>query len=122
MHPLDALPTGTVTFLFTDIEGSTRLAERLGTAAWSELLEAHQAILREAFTASSGREIKTEGDSCFVVFRSAQAGGGSYPMGTTSAGMSPAPPAPPRPATAVRCSSPRRRAPSSTGRCRPGWS
>src|SRR3990170_3356117 len=77
MHPVDALPTGTVTFLFTDIEVSTRLAERLGTAAWSELLEAHQAILREAFTASSGREIKTEGDSFFVVFRSAQAAVGA---------------------------------------------
>src|SRR3989337_3649042 len=77
MPPVDALPTGTVTFLFTDIEGSTRLAERLGTAAWSELLEAHQAILREAFTASSGREIKTEGDSFFVVFRSAQAAVGA---------------------------------------------
>ena len=34
MNPVDALPTGTVTFLFTDIEGSTKLAERLGTAAW----------------------------------------------------------------------------------------
>ncbi len=77
MHPVDALPTGTVTFLFTDIEGSTKLAERLGTAAWSELLEAHHAILREAFAASSGREIKTEGDSFFVVFRSAQAAVGA---------------------------------------------
>ena len=77
MHPVDALPTGTVTFLFTDIEGSTRLAERLGTVAWSELLEAHQAILREAFAASNGREIKTEGDSFFVVFRSAQAAVGA---------------------------------------------
>ena len=77
MNPVDALPTGTVTFLFTDIEGSTRLAERLGTAAWSELLEAHQAILRQAFAASDGREIKTEGDSFFVVFRSAQAAVGA---------------------------------------------
>jgi predicted ATPase/class 3 adenylate cyclase len=71
------LPTGTVTFLFTDIEGSTRLAERLGTAAWSELLEAHQAILRAAFGASGGHEIKTEGDSFFVVFRSARAAVGA---------------------------------------------
>src|SRR3972149_1322891 len=77
MHPVDALPTGTVTFLFTDIEGSTRLAERLGTATWSELLEAHQAILRQAFAASDGREIKTEGDSFFVVFRTAPAAVGA---------------------------------------------
>src|SRR3970040_2831962 len=77
MHPVDALPTGTVPSLSTDIEASPRRAERLGTAAWSELLEAHQAILREAFTASSGREIKTEGDSFFVVFRSAQAAVGA---------------------------------------------
>jgi predicted ATPase/class 3 adenylate cyclase len=67
------LPTGTVTFLFTDIEGSTKLAERLGTAAWSDLLEAHGRLLRAAFEENGGREIKTEGDSFFVVFRSAPA-------------------------------------------------
>ena len=48
-----ALPTGTVTFLFTDIEGSTRLVERLGTAAWTNLLEAHQAIIRAALAAAT---------------------------------------------------------------------
>ena len=67
-----ALPTGTVTFLFTDIEGSTRLVERLGTAAWTELLEAHQAIIRSALAAATGVEIKTEGDSFFAVFTSAE--------------------------------------------------
>ncbi|MGZ3632542.1 MAG: ATP-binding protein [Candidatus Limnocylindrales bacterium] len=67
------LPTGTVTFLFTDIEGSTRLVQQLGTAAYGALLEAHQAIVREALRASDGVEIKTEGDSFFVVFRSAGA-------------------------------------------------
>ncbi len=67
-----ALPTGTVTFLFTDIEGSTRLVERLGTAAWAELLEAHQAIIRSALAAAAGVEIKTEGDSFFAVFTSAE--------------------------------------------------
>ena len=66
-----ALPTGTVTFLFTDIEGSTRLVERLGVAAWAPLLEAHQAIIREALNAESGFEIKTEGDSFFAAFASA---------------------------------------------------
>ena len=64
-------PTGTVTFLFTDIEGSTRLLERLGTAAYSDVLERHQRIMRDAISAASGHEIKTEGDSFFVVFRSA---------------------------------------------------
>jgi len=67
-----ALPTGTVTFLFTDIEGSTRLVERLGTAAWTDLLEAHQAIIRSALAAATGVEVKTEGDSFFAVFSSAE--------------------------------------------------
>jgi predicted ATPase/class 3 adenylate cyclase len=62
-----------VTFLFTDIEGSTRLVQQLGTATYSGLLEAHQAIVREALRASAGVEIKTEGDSFFAVFRSAGA-------------------------------------------------
>jgi predicted ATPase/class 3 adenylate cyclase len=65
------LPTGTVTFLFTDIEGSTRLIQQLGTERYSALLETHQAIVREALRSSEGVEIKTEGDSFFAVFRSA---------------------------------------------------
>ncbi len=71
--PPTALPTGTVTFLFTDIEGSTKLVERLGTVAYSRLLEAHQAIVRQVLRATDGVEIKTEGDSFFAVFRSATA-------------------------------------------------
>jgi predicted ATPase/class 3 adenylate cyclase len=67
-----ALPTGTVTFLFTDIEGSTRLVERLGTATWTDLLEAHQAIIRAALASATGVEVKTEGDSFFAVFASAE--------------------------------------------------
>jgi len=67
-----ALPTGTVTFLFTDIEGSTKLVERLGTAAWTALLEAHQSIIRGALAAATGVEVKTEGDSFFAVFTSAE--------------------------------------------------
>ena len=67
-----ALPTGTVTFLFTDIEGSTKLVERLGTAAWTTLLEAHQSIIRAALAAATGVEVKTEGDSFFAVFTSAE--------------------------------------------------
>ncbi|HEX2030167.1 MAG TPA: tetratricopeptide repeat protein [Actinomycetota bacterium] len=61
------LPTGTVTFLFTDIEGSTRLLNRLGDG-YAPLLEAHQRLLRETFAAGEGVEIATEGDSFFVVF------------------------------------------------------
>ena len=65
------MPTGTLTFLFSDIEGSTRLVESLGTAAYRELLEHHQRLLRSAFAASGGIERSTEGDSFFVVFEDA---------------------------------------------------
>jgi predicted ATPase/class 3 adenylate cyclase len=64
------LPTGTVTFLFSDIEGSTRLARAEGSR-WPILLERHQALLREAFGQHGGVEVATEGDSFFVVFPSA---------------------------------------------------
>jgi len=61
------LPTGTVTFMFTDVEGSTRLAQELA-AAWPPLLERHREIARAAWQANDGIEIGTEGDSFFVVF------------------------------------------------------
>jgi predicted ATPase/class 3 adenylate cyclase len=64
------IPTGTVTFLFTDIEGSTRLAQDLG-AGWPPLLERHREIARAAWAEQQGIEIGTEGDSFFVVFTSA---------------------------------------------------
>ena len=67
-----SLPTGTLTFLFSDIEGSTRLARALGDR-WSALLERHQRVLREAFGRHAGIEVTTEGDSFFVVFGSAPA-------------------------------------------------
>lgn len=63
-------PTGTVTFLFTDIEGSTRLAQALGPG-WPPLLERHREIARRAWQEQHGVEIGTEGDSFFVVFTSA---------------------------------------------------
>ncbi len=69
----DGVSAGTLTFLFTDIEGSTRLEQALGTRAYGELRERHRALLREAFTAGDGAEQGTEGDSFFVVFRSARA-------------------------------------------------
>src|SRR5829696_1854491 len=66
------LPTGTVTFLFSDIEGSTRLVQHLGDR-YPDVLERHQAILRSAFTRHDGTEVGTEGDSFFVAFPTAPA-------------------------------------------------
>ena len=57
--------------LFTDIEGSTRLLQRLGTDQFTELVLAHRRTLRAAFSAHGGQEIGTEGDSFFVVFHRA---------------------------------------------------
>src|SRR5579862_2859617 len=65
-----AQPTGTVTFLFSDIEGSTKLVERLGDG-WPDLLERHRRAMRAAFETYHGFEQGTEGDSFFVVFGSA---------------------------------------------------
>ena len=67
------MPTGTVTFLFTDIEGSTRLLRKLGRDRYGEVLGTHNRLLRAAFTEAGGIEIETKGDSFFVVFRSAGA-------------------------------------------------
>jgi len=64
------LPTGTVTFLFSDIEGSTRLLQSLGDR-WPPILERHRALLRAAFVEHGGEEVGTEGDSFFVVFPTA---------------------------------------------------
>jgi class 3 adenylate cyclase len=61
------LPTGIVTFLFTDVEGSTRLLEQLGES-YRGLQERHDAILRSAIAEGNGREVSTEGDSFFAVF------------------------------------------------------
>jgi predicted ATPase/class 3 adenylate cyclase len=61
------LPSGTITFLFSDIEGSTRLVRELGKA-WPEVLERHRRILRKAFGRHGGIEKGTEGDSFFVAF------------------------------------------------------
>lgn len=66
-----ALPSGTVTFLFTDIEGSTRLAARLGDR-YVEVLADHQRLLRDAFAGSGGYEIDSQGDAFFVVFQRAK--------------------------------------------------
>ncbi|MGH2546844.1 MAG: adenylate/guanylate cyclase domain-containing protein, partial [Actinomycetota bacterium] len=62
------LPTGTVTFLFTDIKGSTRLLQELGEG-YARVRDEHAAIIRRALEAEGGRELSTAGDSFFVVFR-----------------------------------------------------
>lgn len=67
---MEELPTGTLTLLFSDIEGSTALLHTLGSR-WGDALSDQRAILRAAFTGHGGREMGTEGDSFFVVFRSA---------------------------------------------------
>jgi predicted ATPase/class 3 adenylate cyclase len=63
------LPNGTITFLFSDIEGSTRLLEELGDG-YISLLQEHNRIFREVLREQQGAEVSTEGDSFFVVFRS----------------------------------------------------
>ena len=64
---MSELPSGTVTFLFSDIEGSTRLLQQLGER-WGELIAAHNALLRDAFTDAGGREVDRQGDAFFAVF------------------------------------------------------
>ncbi|HET7744948.1 MAG TPA: BTAD domain-containing putative transcriptional regulator, partial [Gaiellaceae bacterium] len=66
-----AVPTGTVTFLFTDIEGSTRLVQELGDE-YGELLSRHHALLLEAFGEHGGQEIDRQGDALFFAFRRAR--------------------------------------------------
>jgi predicted ATPase/class 3 adenylate cyclase len=67
-------PTGTVTFLASDIEGSTRLVQEVGPAVFREILELHNEILRGAFARHGGTERGTQGDSFLVMFREAPAG------------------------------------------------
>ena len=66
------LPTGTVTFLFTDVEGSTKLLHELGAKDYSLALVEHRRILREAFETNGGVEVDTQGDAFFVAFPTAQ--------------------------------------------------
>ncbi len=67
---MSALPEGTVTVLFSDIEGSTSLVSALGEH-WAETLTVQRRLLRAVWTAHRGNEMGTEGDSFFVVFASA---------------------------------------------------
>jgi class 3 adenylate cyclase len=65
------LPSGTVTFLFTDVEGSTKLLHELGPERYAEALAEHRRIVREAFAAHGGVEVDTQGDAFFVAFPTA---------------------------------------------------
>ena len=67
------LPAGTVTFLFTDIEGSTKLLHELGAEQYSHTLAEHRRVLREAFASNQGVEVDTQGDAFFVAFPTAPA-------------------------------------------------
>ena len=62
------LPTGTVTFLFTDIEGSTRLLGELGGDGYADALAEHRRVLRDAVAAHAGVEVDTQGDAFFIAF------------------------------------------------------
>ena len=65
------LPSGTVTFLFTDVEGSTKLLHGLGSDAYAEKLAEHRGVVREACAAEGGVEVDTQGDAFFVAFPTA---------------------------------------------------
>jgi class 3 adenylate cyclase len=67
-----AAPNGTVTILFTDIEGSTRMTERLGDRAWMAVLHEHNTIVREQAAFHSGFEVKSQGDGFMLAFASAR--------------------------------------------------
>jgi predicted ATPase/class 3 adenylate cyclase len=67
------LPTGTVTFLFTDVEGSTRLLDELGAEGYAEVLGRHRVIVRDALARHGGAEVDTQGDAFFCSFASARA-------------------------------------------------
>ena len=65
------LPTGTVTFLFTDVEGSTKLLHELGAEGYAAVLAQHRTIVRSACATEGGVEVDTQGDAFFFAFASA---------------------------------------------------
>jgi class 3 adenylate cyclase/DNA-binding CsgD family transcriptional regulator len=71
MQPQSALPSGTVSFLFTDIEGSTRLLKRLGRDRYRETLETHNRLIRAAIARHRGAEVDRQGDAFFAAFGTA---------------------------------------------------
>jgi len=83
------LPSGTVTFLFTDVEGSTRLLHELGADEYAEALAGHRRILRGEFGAYGGVEVDTQGDAFFVAFPTAP--GALEAAASALAGLAPGP-------------------------------
>jgi class 3 adenylate cyclase len=71
------LPSGTVTFLFTDVAGSTRLLRELGAEAYASALAEHRTWIRQTCAAFGGIEVDTQGDAFFMAFPDAQAAAGA---------------------------------------------
>src|SRR5215216_4578990 len=71
MGVLQELPSGTVTFLFTDVEGSTKLLHELGAEGYARALAAHRQVIREACARHGGVEVDTQGDAFFMAFATA---------------------------------------------------
>ena len=65
------LPSGTVTFLFTDVEGSTKLLDELGAESYADALAEHRRIVRESCAEQGGVEVDTQGDAFFFAFPTA---------------------------------------------------
>jgi len=65
------LPSGTVTFLFTDVEGSTKLLHELGAEGYADALAEHRRVVREACASEGGVEVDTQGDAFFFAFPTA---------------------------------------------------
>jgi predicted ATPase/class 3 adenylate cyclase len=91
MASVGELPAGIVTFVFSDIEGSTRLFHRIGDR-YPRLLGRHNRILRDTWRAGGGAEVKTEGDSFFVAFADAAAALDACAAGQAALGAEPWPP------------------------------
>ena len=68
-----ASPIDTLTFLFTDIEGSTALLRRLGDDVYAKVLDDHQRVIRASLEADAGKEEGTQGDAFFALFNSPRA-------------------------------------------------
>jgi class 3 adenylate cyclase len=71
--PRRSLPAGNVTFLFSDLEGSTRLLQALGEATYRDALDRHYALLREQIERAGGVEVRTIGDAMFAAFADPEA-------------------------------------------------
>jgi class 3 adenylate cyclase len=71
MSTMRDLPTGILTFLFTDVEGSTKLIDEFGEERYEQALADHRSKLREAFARHGGVEVDTQGDAFFYAFADA---------------------------------------------------